>query len=304
MGTSRGSSQSRLVVDDTVWASEAVGEEAVLAEFADETALSQPPPAPSMALELVEPPNRGLRLFSPRTPIKEVVRTVLVGCLSAMALGASFAIGFGYVWADRAALVPAVDTALTREGSRSDAATKVSSAPAAPASSSPSAAPNASQRPATPAPLERPSAATVTRPDGADPGPAFGVPIQRAAPPDTSRAGDRAPARASTDEPIPASKPMLFSESAVVAEPVAPLRSSTRPAEPPALPVVTPSPARSGETSESAAAAMHRADLDAVRAAIERYQTAYSQKDIGAMALVWPSVDVAGVARAFENVDR
>ncbi len=318
MGTPRGSSRSRLVVDNTVWPSEAAGEEAVLAEFADETARSQAEPASTPTAEPEERRYRGLRLLSPHTPMKEVVRTVLVGCLSAMALGASFAIGFGYVWSDLSVLGPPAEIdstagALPRGGGSSlplptaspPASTETPSVPAETApptevarSSTPAVrGPSAAPRAPTSAPLDRRASTPATRQPVPDPGPAFGVAVQRP----SSAASAKADARASSP-PVPderriltSQQPMLSAEGARVAETVTQSSPSFS---------VTPNPTRAAETGESIVSAAHRAELDAVRQAIARYQTAYSQKDVGAMALVWPSVDVAGVARAFGNVDR
>jgi hypothetical protein len=307
---SRASNRARLVVDETAW-TEAAGEAAVLAEFADETAVVQANVPAATEFEPYQRPHRGLRLLNPHTPMREVVRTILVGCLSAMALGASFAIGFGYVWSDRSGAptstspAPVDGTAPSpNRGWLWPTLPERSSPPRATAAPAPQrteglgnspsraepkgSAPRTSNRvpaQASKAPRATASSAISTETTAADP--------TAATPPVMADRAD-ASSPALEEESILPSEPMLSAESGVVAVPVAP--------SPPVRPY--PGPANAATEVGSGASAGQRVEVDAVRQAIERYETAYSQKDLGLMALVWPSLDIAGVARAFESVDR
>lgn len=89
---------------------ELTDERAVLAEFADEAVLR--PLGRATMIEtapVVAKASAGscgariplLPLLDPRAPLVPVLWTVLIGCISAMAFGASFAIGFKYIWTDR-----------------------------------------------------------------------------------------------------------------------------------------------------------------------------------------------------------
>lgn len=297
---SRASSRPRLVAEDTAW-TEAAGEAAVLAEFADESAIVQAS-APAVAeLEPYQRPYRGLRLLNPHTPMREIVRMVLVGCLSAMAVGASFAIGFGYVWSDRsgAPTSPAPDEVATPRPYQGwwwptlpqASPPRVASTPApqkaTPPPPMPQAARSSGDKPAPSVQASKSSSAQASSAVSTE----TTVANRNAARAPTADEAE-VPSAAVEEESTLPSQPMLSGESGAVAGPVAPLLT------------VTPYPGPAATEFSTGANAVHRVEADAVRQAIERYAAAYSHKDVGAMALVWPSVDVPGVARAFESVDR
>lgn len=312
MSSSRGSGRSQLAVEETVWASETEGAEEVLAEFADETALTTEP-VRMVTSEQPTAPLRTLRVLSPHTPMREVVRTMIIGCLSALALGASFAIGFGYLGSDlssgptrartRSSPVVVPPTAASRPAMRAQS----SATPAASSSTASSAAPDRSasspaaegRESSARADRRAPSTREISTPRAGvavDPGPAVGAPLRKVPPPDEAPPDAFAAPESGSNETVLIAKPMLSAESAVIPEPVAPA--------PPSPGSVPGSRSPAEDESMVPRSSSHQADFNAVREAIGRYQAAYSRKDIGAMALVWPSIDVAGVARAFENVDR
>jgi hypothetical protein len=88
---------------------ELADERTALAEFADEPVLTPLSRATAVGtapvFAKVSAASSGVRirpvpLLDPRSPLLPVLWTFLIGCVSAMAFGASFAIGFKYVWTD------------------------------------------------------------------------------------------------------------------------------------------------------------------------------------------------------------
>jgi hypothetical protein len=318
-----GASQANLnpvLVDEDPWPLEEAGEDAVLAVFADETKLgSVKALAPTTVAEVV-PAVRVARATvepSERRPLSDLVRTLAIGCLSAMALGASFAIGFGYVWSDRAAPVTAPHATASGESTPRpylpgwwmplpQAASRRDASKASPPASKPIQPSTLRATAAAKAPKTLPSSADTRKPaaiERSPVGPAAaranesGVAAASAVEKKTADVEPTSAAAATDDDVLP-SQAMLSGESAPTREWLATTESlsAARPDREAAAPPVLAHAASVPMSS--------RGDVDAVRHTIALYQSAYSQMDVGAMAAVWPSLDTASVERAFASVDR
>lgn len=318
MGASHANATPPLL-DASPWPLEEAGEDAVLAEFADETKLASGGAIHELS---AEPPA----VVSARAPSsrsrrwRDMVRTLVLGCLSAMALGASFAIGFGYVWSDRASLLAIPDTAETSESTSRPYVPGwwLALPPAAPAldAAKAPAGPPAPIHPSTVRAPAAPNPPTASRKSA----PAAVTPVKAPNLPSTGvtlldeRGTSTTPTAETTgttrSDPVPASvsdQPGILPSRALAPGdiPSAPTRQSLVSAgfdvaaRTPRTSVIAAIPPDVAPTPTA-----NRADVDAVRHTIALYQSAYSQMDIGAMAAVWPSLDTASVERAFASVDR
>lgn len=321
MGAPQPHLRPHLVVDHAAQSSDRTEEQAVLAEFADESSLPQPALQPVTPVTPVTLGTAAPAAAPRRT--SEIVRTALIGCLSAMALGASFAIGFGYVWSDRTATP--VSSAWSEGSVEVPLPVGSASPPAAPAAVNPGVEVGSSTTPEATA--KTPSVPTAPTP---------AVPTPRSISPDSRRQATREVATpnsgavASTDDDRAAARTPAFSyrrsginrrtQTPAASSKVSPSASVVAPTEPSAAAPAPPVAARAAdrdasEASSTRAAAApptpapatvrpNRADINAVNQALSQYQVAYSRKDVGAMAGIWPTVDARGVERAFAGIDR
>lgn len=293
MGTSGRNIKRQPAIDESVWAAETTAEEVVLAEFADETALGHVSSPKVVEIASYRARLSEWRLLDPRTPWPDVARMIFVGCLSATALGGAFAIGFGYIWSDRSGTTSATNAAPGTVRPYLDSWWPVSPLPSAPR---PSPTIATTTRPATPQ-------AKASMPEFAKP---------RAARANQSSAAvrDEAVEPAAPETPATEESPADNDQSVLPSEPMA-LRESAPSLSTSSALTVMPTPQNratydaTGIMIEPTAppSVIRRGDTDAVRHVISQYQQAYSRKDLGAMAMVWPSLDTDGVARAFADID-
>lgn len=329
MGATRGSAQSHLVID-APWAHEEAGEDAVLAQFADEATLGATglvhTARPDLVVSAVGPralvdrPAEPQRAWWNRRRLADAARTAIVACLTAMALGASFAIGFGYVWSDRTPPMPAAgqrdpapDPArmprplwwLPLPPAAASAAKPPEPGAATEATSRRAGTSQARQRPSAGGPAQV-SARTPARPVEARP--VTAPPVAPARSPGAGSALSSPVAGntvAASTRDVAVAPPAAVLDSRGIGAPFtesSPIGETSR-----TVPVPSVSTAMIGvspKTGSVARTAANRPDIDAVRHTIALYQSAYSQMDVGAMAAVWPSLDTAGVERAFAGVER
>jgi hypothetical protein len=129
---------------------------------------------------------------------------------------------------------------------------------------------------------------------------------------DTRPTAASAPAMPATTDSLPAPLPSPVPAPPAVVSDIAPLTGSgnagssrTEPAPPlPSAPPSTPSPSPSSAPSSPSSSGSYavRDQSAAVRAALNRYEAAYSRLDVAAVQSVWPSLDERALARAFDGL--
>jgi hypothetical protein len=118
---------------------------------------------------------------------------------------------------------------------------------------------------------------------------------------------DAPPAAARVDTAATAPAPVPLTEMPVASAPREPAVEKPVP-PPPAVPaaeapVVTSTPSRPPVSDKSASPAEPLNEAVAVRAALAKYASGYTDLDAAAVKAVWPSVDQAGLRRAFSALD-
>ena len=105
--------------------------------------------------------------------------------------------------------------------------------------------------------------------------------------------------RGFTSGPLTATDaPAVVSSSPAPVETPAPLTRTLPPSETPPSPTIAPAPI----VVVAPEPTVSRADVAAVRAVLDRYQTAFSDLDARTAKAIWPSVDERALGRAFGQI--
>ena len=179
----------------------------------------------------------------------------------------------------------------------------------APSSTPPRAA--SEPRPASPTPAERPSGPDSTQPerpaDGRSSEVAGRPPAEAAAPRPSAPPVDTGTSAERENAPVAAlPTPNVEATREPAPEPGAAITPAPASEPPPPRPlVIVPPPAPSAERpAASGPPAPSAAELAAVERVVTRYEQTYRQLDVGAVAAIWPTVDVRRLSRIFERIQR